>query len=104
MKKKYLKIDTKSKKNENISRVHFIERNVYNIYVKQNTILNWLGMRIGLRGLPISRSMTEFMESNMLDMRMLRSFRVLRPLKLVSRIPSKALEMSRDHRKAFLTQ
>ncbi|KAF0766468.1 voltage-dependent calcium channel type A subunit alpha-1 isoform X16 [Aphis craccivora] len=52
----------------------------------------------------VTGSMTEFMESNMLDMRMLRSFRVLRPLKLVSRIPSKALEMSQDHRKAFLTQ
>ena len=38
----------------------------------------------------IFRSMTLFAESNVdLDLRMLRSFRVLRPLKLVSRIPSK---------------
>lgn len=34
--------------------------------------------------------MTVFAESNVdFDLRMLRSFRVLRPLKLVSRIPSK---------------
>lgn len=38
----------------------------------------------------IFRSMTIFAESNVdVDLRMLRSFRVLRPLKLVSRIPSK---------------
>lgn len=36
------------------------------------------------------RSMTVFAEANVdVDLRMLRSFRVLRPLKLVSRIPSK---------------
>lgn len=36
------------------------------------------------------RSMTIFAEANVdVDLRMLRSFRVLRPLKLVSRIPSK---------------
>lgn len=35
--------------------------------------------------------MTVFAEANVdVDLRMLRSFRVLRPLKLVSRIPSKA--------------
>jgi hypothetical protein len=35
-------------------------------------------------------SMTVFAEANVdVDLRMLRSFRVLRPLKLVSRIPSK---------------
>lgn len=35
-------------------------------------------------------SMTIFAEANVdVDLRMLRSFRVLRPLKLVSRIPSK---------------
>lgn len=39
---------------------------------------------------PFCRSMTIFMEANVsMDLRMLRSFRVLRPLKLVSRIPSK---------------
>nr|CAD7207088.1 unnamed protein product [Timema douglasi] len=38
----------------------------------------------------VTGSMTLFAESNVdLDLRMLRSFRVLRPLKLVSRIPSK---------------
>lgn len=38
----------------------------------------------------IVRSMTVFAEANVdVDLRMLRSFRVLRPLKLVSRIPSK---------------
>lgn len=37
------------------------------------------------------RSMTMFAEANVeVDLRMLRSFRVLRPLKLVSRIPSKS--------------
>lgn len=36
------------------------------------------------------RSLTVFAEANVeVDLRMLRSFRVLRPLKLVSRIPSK---------------
>lgn len=39
--------------------------------------------------MPIS-VMTIFAEANIdVDLRMLRSFRVLRPLKLVSRIPSK---------------
>lgn len=43
----------------------------------------------------IFRSMTLFFESNVdLDLRMLRSFRVLRPLKLVSRIPSKLVAAS----------
>lgn len=38
-------------------------------------------------------SMTIFAEANVdVDLRMLRSFRVLRPLKLVSRIPSKAID------------
>lgn len=37
----------------------------------------------------IIRSMTVFAETNVdVDLRMLRSFRVLRPLKLVSKIPS----------------
>lgn len=41
-------------------------------------------------------SMTVFAEANVdVDLRMLRSFRVLRPLKLVSRIPSKQLWISR---------
>lgn len=36
--------------------------------------------------------MTVFAETNVdVDLRMLRSFRVLRPLKLVSRIPSKQI-------------
>lgn len=40
----------------------------------------------------INSSMTVFAEANVdVDLRMLRSFRVLRPLKLVSRIPSKQL-------------
>ncbi|KAI5699751.1 hypothetical protein M8J75_008102 [Diaphorina citri] len=42
----------------------------------------------------VTGSMTIFAESNVrvdVDLRMLRSFRVLRPLKLVSRIPSKRL-------------
>lgn len=40
-----------------------------------------------------TRSMTIFAEANVdVDLRMLRSFRVLRPLKLVSRIPSKTIE------------
>lgn len=40
--------------------------------------------------LTLCRSMTIFAEANVeVDLRMLRSFRVLRPLKLVSRIPSK---------------
>jgi hypothetical protein len=40
--------------------------------------------------LNLCRSMTIFAEANVeVDLRMLRSFRVLRPLKLVSRIPSK---------------
>lgn len=39
-------------------------------------------------------SMTMFAEANVdVDLRMLRSFRVLRPLKLVSRIPSKLAEV-----------
>lgn len=43
----------------------------------------------------VFRSMTLFFESNVdLDLRMLRSFRVLRPLKLVSRIPSKLVAAS----------
>lgn len=43
-------------------------------------LLNWTGIS----------SMTVFAEANVdVDLRMLRSFRVLRPLKLVSRIPSK---------------
>lgn len=41
------------------------------------------------------RSMTIFAEANVdVDLRMLRSFRVLRPLKLVSRIPSKGTTAS----------
>lgn len=43
-------------------------------------------------------SMTVFAEANVdVDLRMLRSFRVLRPLKLVSRIPSKQQYGSRDY-------
>lgn len=39
--------------------------------------------------------MTVFAEANVdVDLRMLRSFRVLRPLKLVSRIPSKRWRVS----------
>lgn len=42
--------------------------------------------------------MTVFAEANVdVDLRMLRSFRVLRPLKLVSRIPSKQQYESRDY-------
>jgi len=43
--------------------------------------------------IPTSNSvMTIFAEANIdVDLRMLRSFRVLRPLKLVSRIPSKTM-------------
>lgn len=49
--------------------------------------------------LNLFRSMTIFAESNVrvdVDLRMLRSFRVLRPLKLVSRIPSKKHERNVD--------
>ncbi len=44
-------------------------------------------------------SMTIFAEANVdVDLRMLRSFRVLRPLKLVSRIPSKPARLSASER------
>lgn len=47
---------------------------------------------------PRNSSMTVFAEANVdVDLRMLRSFRVLRPLKLVSRIPSKRSSKNCDH-------
>ncbi|PSN29857.1 Voltage-dependent calcium channel type A subunit alpha-1 [Blattella germanica] len=62
-------------------------RNIWNMMDFVVVVTGFLDGRCR-KTVDIFRSMTLFAESNVdLDLRMLRSFRVLRPLKLVSRIP-----------------
>lgn len=63
--------------------LHLLKIDFFSRYKSQIFLINFT-----ITG--IISSMTVFAEANVdVDLRMLRSFRVLRPLKLVSRIPSK---------------